>query len=201
MADTENKLSASVELLAKTAEQLENVSTELHAKMAAVSSTTSQLETTVNSYKDALLKVPASSHPSWNNESQYNLDPAIGKSADRKSRQVLIEFINDQFISLSEKAIKEKILDTFKQISTPAPPKDIVIEEILKLRNRAIIICFGTKEVMEWLQETKAELLFTAKLHPGANIKLQQYTILAPKLPITLDVNNDEHIREIEEVN
>ena len=52
------KLTKSVKLLEKSADCLEAATAELNRKLAMVSNTSSQLKSTANTYKDALLKVP-----------------------------------------------------------------------------------------------------------------------------------------------
>jgi hypothetical protein len=171
----------------------------MHTKLAVVTSTTTQLESTANTYKDALLKVPTQSN--FTRERQGETDPAIGRNADRKSRQVLIDFLDNQMTSLSDMAIREKIMDAFSQVKSPPPPKNIIIEEVTKLRNNGIVILFGAKEVANWLQDSETELLFTGFLATGASIRIRQHTILVPKVPITLDPSTAAHLREIEDVN
>lgn len=195
----EAKLTESSKQFAKSAERIEAVATEIQAKLAAVASTTTQLETTANSYKDALLKVPPIQHHSV--EGQGIMDPALGRNADRKARQVLVDFLDDQMNSLSETAIKEKVTDAVNKVTSPAPPKDFTVEEVTKLRNNGLVILFGSKEVVKWLQDPEAELLFTGHLSNGASIRQRQHIILVPKIPITLDPSNEMHIREIEEAN
>jgi hypothetical protein len=194
------KLSKSAEQLGNAAERLETATAEIHTKLTTVTSTSSQLESTANTYKDALLKIPTQlSHP---REASGMTDPAIGRSADRKTGQVLIDFQDDQITSLSVTAIKEKVSNAIKETTSPPPPKDIAIEEIIKLHNNGIIILFGSKEAAEWLQNSsQAELTFTSYLAPDSHIRLRQHNILVPKTPITLDPSNEAHLREIEEVN
>ncbi|KAF8489519.1 hypothetical protein F5888DRAFT_1637890 [Russula emetica] len=57
-AEIERNLLNSSQQLGKAAERLETVATEIQTKLAAVSNTTTQLETTAKTYKDALLKAP-----------------------------------------------------------------------------------------------------------------------------------------------
>jgi hypothetical protein len=197
-AGLEDKLTKSLEQFEKSAERLESVAAELNGKLATVSSTTSQLESTANTYKDALLKVPAQA--AHVREGQGEIDPAIAARADRKKRQVLIDFPDNQMTSFSEMAIIEKVKDAIKQISSP-PPENAKVEEVTKLRNNGIMVLFNTKEMADWIQETDNEILFTGFLATGASIRQRQHVILVPKVPITLDPNADVHIREIEEVN
>jgi hypothetical protein len=199
-AETEDKWTKSTEQIGKAAERLETVAAEIHTKLATLTSTSSQLVTTANTYKDALLKAP--SHASRVGEGSATVDPAIGKSADRKSRQVLFDFSDDQMTLLSELAIKEKILEAFNKIASPPPPTNITVEEVTKLRNNGLVVLFGTKEAADWLQSPETELLFTGYLAPtGASIRPRQHIILVPKIPITVDPDNEAHIREIEEAN
>jgi hypothetical protein len=180
-----DKLSKSAEQLCKTAERLESATAEIHAKVITVKSTTSQLETTVNTYKDALLKIPA--QLSRTGEGNSLMDLVIGRSADRKMRQVLIDFTDGQMISLSVEAIKEKVTEAIKKVTSPPPPEDIAIEEINKLWNNGIIVLFRDKAVKEWLQSFESELLFTSSLAANASIRPRQHVILIPKVPIMLD--------------
>jgi hypothetical protein len=199
MTEVADKLSKSAEQLCKTAERMESATAEIHAKVTAVTSTSAQLETAAITYKDALLKIPSQLNHAGERNSLT--DPAIGRSADRKTRQVLIDFVDDQMTALSITAIKEKVLDAIKKVTFPPPPKDVVIEEVTKLRNNGIIVLFKDKEVKEWLQSSETELLFTKSLGVDANIRPHQHVILVPKIPITLDPSNETHLREIEETN
>jgi len=134
---------------------------------------------------------------------QGETDPAIGRNADRKSRQILIDFIGEEITTLSLSAIKDKVkvLDAICQVNNPPPLDNVTIEGVTKLRNNGLVILFGTKEVVEWLQSSQAKLTFTASLAPGANIRQRQHIILVPKVPLTLDPTNEAHLREIEEIN
>ena len=141
---------------------------ELNGKLTTVSSMTSQLESTANTYKDALLKVPAQA--AHVREGQGEIDPAIAARADRKKRQVLIDFPDNQMTSFSEMAIIEKVKDAIKQISSP-PPENAKVEEVTKLWNNGIMVLFNTKEMADWIQETDNEILFTGFLATGASIR------------------------------
>jgi hypothetical protein len=100
------------------------VAAEIRTKLTVVTSTTSQLETAANTYKDALLEAPAQVGQSRGGHGE--VDPAIGRNADRRSRQVLIDFMDDQMTSLSETALKEKVMGAIKQVSSPPPPKKLI---------------------------------------------------------------------------
>jgi hypothetical protein len=199
MLEAADKLSKSTEQLRTTAKRLESATAEIHAKVLAVTSTSVQLETTTNTYKDTLLRIPSQLNHAG--EGNSLTDSAIGRSTDRKTRQVLIDFVDDQMTALSIMMIKEKVLEAIKKVTSPPPPKEVVIEEVTKLHNNGIIILFKDKEVKEWLQSSETELLFTKSLGVDANIRPRQHAILVPKIPIMLDPSNEAHLREIEETN
>jgi hypothetical protein len=198
-AGLEDKLTKSLLQFEKSAERLETVAAEINGKLVTVSNTTSQLESTANTYKDALLKVPVQS--AHVRDGQGDLDPAIVARADRKKRQVLIDFPDNVMSSFSEMAIIEKIKDAIKKVEHPPPPENAKIEEVTKLRKNGIMVLFSTKEMVDWIQDPDTELIFTGALASGSSIRQRQHLILVPKIPITLDPSADVHIREIEEVN
>jgi hypothetical protein len=197
--ELEDKLTKSIELLTKSSERIEAAANDINGKLTAVANTSSQLESTVNTYKDALLKAPAKA--TYPGEERGDVDPAIGLRAERKQRQVIIDFPDDQMTSLSDTTIIEKVKNAIKEVPSPSPPDDANVEEITKLRNNGVMVLLNSKELVEWLKDTEVELLFTSALATGATIRARQYTILVPKIPLTLDPNSDAHIREIEENN
>ena len=132
---------------------------------------------------------------------QRNVDSAVGMKADRKARQVLIDFLNDQMTSLSQMIIIEKIENAIKEVNFPLSPENFTIEDVTKLHNNGIVILFNFKEMADWLQDPENEMLVISTLDLGASIRPRQHVILVSKIPLTLDPNNDVHIREIEEGN
>lgn len=84
---------------------------------------------------------------------------------------------------------------------TPPPPMGTKIQEINKLRNGGIVIQLSTKEAADWLQDPANEIDFTSKLDDMAYIKDRAYPIVVPRIPLTFDPSNQEHLREIESAN
>ena len=199
-------LEAKIDSLANNQEQFLGATKELTKEasvmskaVATVSSKATQLETTVNTYKDALLKAPTQTAPQ-RIDTEFT-DPAIDRDVERKSRQVLINFSDDQITSLSEFEIKSRLYESLAQVSEPSAPKDLKVLEVSKLRNNGILILFNTKEAADWTQNLDTEAIFTAYLAPGATIRRRMHVLLVPKVPITLDPTDESHISEIEEAN
>ena len=129
------------------------------------------------------------------------VNPRITRDIDRKARQILIDTIDPNITGASQAEIKEKIKAAFAKINNPVLPEDTTVLEVSKLRKGGFTILFKDKEVVEWLQDLKAEFEFTSLLSRDATIVQRSYSILVPRIPLTFDPTNDEHLREIEECN
>jgi hypothetical protein len=176
----------SAKKLEEVVKNLDALSTEIGAKVAKVSDSSTQLESTAKSYRDALLKMP----PQVQKDAQVarNLvNPEVGKIADRKARQILIEMQDGEAIMLSTDAIKEKLEQIIKQVTVPAPPEDTTILEVTKMRKSGIIILFQSREMVDWIHQPDVEIDVTANFAAGSSIKQRQYAILVPRIPLTFE--------------
>ena len=190
----------SAKKLEEVVKNLDALSTEIGAKVAKVSDSSTQLESTAKSYRDALLKMP----PQVQKDAQVArnpVNPEVGKIADRKARQILIEMQDGEAIMLSTDAIKEKLEQIIKQVTVPAPPEDTTILEVTKMRKSGIIILFQSREMVDWIHQPDVEIDVTANFAAGSSIKQRQYAILVPRIPLTFDPGNSTCLRELEEQN
>jgi hypothetical protein len=186
------------ESLEETAKNLNVLATGLEAKINKVTNSTEQLANTATTYRDALLNKNQSGRAQGG---QRNPDPALNAATSRKARQVLIQITEAEVATHSQEVLMEKAMTAIGQITHPPPPEGLTIIEVTKLRKGAILLLFNSKEAADWIQGEDAELEFTIGFLSGAKIKPRQYAILAPRTPLTLDPNNEEHLREIEEAN
>ncbi|KAF8274198.1 hypothetical protein EI94DRAFT_1547035, partial [Lactarius quietus] len=69
------------------------------------------------------------------------------------------------------------------------------------LRKGGFTILFKEKEAIEWHQNPEAELDFKTGISPDTEIVKRQYSILIPRIPLTFDPSNEDHLREVEECN
>ncbi|KAF8262949.1 hypothetical protein EI94DRAFT_1599952 [Lactarius quietus] len=58
-----------------------------------------------------------------------------------------------------------------------------------------------TKEAVTWLRDPINEAAFTCKLEANAYIKDRAYPILIPRVPLSFDPDNQEHLREVKSIN
>jgi hypothetical protein len=184
--------------LEKTAKNLSELAAGLEEKINKVTDTTSQLANTATTYRDTLQG--GNPHRQANGGARSS-DPAINVATDRKVRQVMVQIPEREEAAMSQQVILTKATDAIKKIENPPPPAGIAITEVIKLRKGAVIFLFNTKEAAEWLQHPDVELEFTVSFIPGCTIKPRQYAILAPRVPLTFEPGNANHLREIEETN
>jgi hypothetical protein len=189
--DNSNKLEEATKNLSELAAGLE-------AKINKVTDTTSQLANTATTYRDALInKTPRGQEQ----VGMRSTDPALNAVTSRKVRQVLVQLSENEAAAQSQQGLLDKAMAVISQIEFPPPPEGTRILEVTKLRKGAIVLLFNSKEAAEWIQHQDVELEFTVKFAPGCTIKPRQYAILAPRVPLTFEPNNANHLREIEERN
>ena len=70
-----------------------------------------------------------------------------------------------------------------------------------KLRNGGVIIQLATKDAADWLREPFNKVAFTEKLDAHVYIKERTYPLVVPRVPISFDPLNQEHLREVEAIN
>jgi hypothetical protein len=58
-----------------------------------------------------------------------------------------------------------------------------------------------TKEAALWVREVGNKETFANAFSKGAHIREQEYSLLAPRVPLTFEPENSAHLREIEEAN
>ena len=177
---------------------LQKIMLDFDTSTKVASETSTQLTTTVNSYKDVLLVASNQNlqggQTTSNKTSQY---PRMARDLDRKQRQVLIELSKEYTESKSTEGLKEMINAAIAEI-TPEAPVGAKVQEITKLRNGGVVLQLLTKEATTWICDPENEATFISKLDTTARIKDRNYLLLLPRVPIFFDPNNQEHLREIE---
>ena len=207
--------------LVETVTSLKKVATDMSKTINEATTATLQINDTALNYKQALLgattqttqlqlsktdtnanaaEAMISAHP-YIAERQDQVDPKILRDMDRKARQILIDTVDPNITGASQAEIKEKVNATIRKITDPAPPKDTTVLEVIKLRKGGFTILFKDKEVVSWLQDPGVEFEFTSELSRDASIVKRSYSLLVPRIPLSLDPTNVEHLREIEECN
>ena len=197
----QRELQGATATLTDKTEALQSLAQEIGNSAKEASATTDQISSTMTSYKEALLTV-ATNTPRVNatQTTKVSEDPRLTRDLDRKSRQLLIELGKETVESKSASEIKEKLETALKSLD-PSPPEGAIIQEINKLRNGGVIIQLATKVAADWLREPFNKVAFTEKLDAHAYIKERMYPLVVPRVPISFDPLNQEHLREVEAIN
>ncbi len=199
----QKELQTTTETLAGTTQTLQKLTADMTISVREATANSDQLSTTITSYKDALLKTVKSTAPTREAAppitGQYE-DPRLTRDLDRKKRQFLLEFTNGESEGKSITELKERIDIALSNI-TPPPPEGAKVQEINKLRNGGLIIQLMSMEAADWLRDPMNEFTFIHELDLNANIKDRVYPILVPRIPISFDPSNQDHLREVESTN
>ena len=194
-------LQKAAEKLTDNTETLQRMAQEMGCSAKEASATTEQLASTVSSYKEALLTAGnALPRAGTKQMATTNEDPRLTRDLDRKSRQILVEIGREVIEGKSATEIKEKMEAVLNGMDL-TPPEGAKIQEINKLRNGGVIIQLETKEAADWLREPFNKHAFTGNLDTNVYIKERTYPIVVPRVPITFDPLNQDHLREVEGAN
>ena len=191
---------ATVALTGKT-EALQNLAQEIGNSAKEATATMDQISSTMILYKEALLTVATITPRDLTMQTaKVSEDPRLTRNLDRKSQQILIELGKETVESKSASELKEKLKAALSSLDL-SPPKGATVQEINKLRNGGVIIQLATKEAAEWLREPFNKVAFTKKLDANAYIKERTYPLVVPRVPISFEPHNQEHLREVKTIN
>lgn len=217
----QNKAISPSDDLVETVTALKQVASDMNKTINEATTATTQINDTAHSYKQALLRTATQTSqpqqarndayvyedeegmiaPPRNAGSYEQTDPRILREIDRKARQILIDTMDPDITGASLSEIKEKVSAAIAKVAEPAPPSDTTVLEVSKLRKGGLTILFKDKEVVKWLQDPGAEFVFTTELSRDATITQRSYSLLVPRIPLSFDLANEKHLREIEECN
>src|SRR6266850_6176845 len=80
-------------------------------------------------------------------------------------------------------------------------PKNAKVEVAYKTRYHAVVLTLNNREAADWLRSCDIEMAFTEAFAEGSHIREHCYNLIAPRVPITFDPSNEQHLREVEEAN
>jgi hypothetical protein len=197
----QKEIQGSASSLSNTSEALQKVARDIDHNTKEAKDTSTQLTSSVTTYKEALLsKGNVNGVASTQPGPRYQEDPRLTRDLDRKQRQILIEFNKSFTEDKSGVELREKINAALTDMETP-PPEGTKVQEINKLRNGGVVLQLSSKEAAAWLREPANEEMFLRRMDTDASIKDRSFPILVPRVPLSFDPNNQDHLREVESVN
>ena len=193
----QSKILALTENTAKDTETLKAASAEMKTSLGKVNISTAKVVDTAVSYCDALLAKGTSPSPPH----ATSVDHRVISDMERKAKQVLIIYHNEEVENKSQTDLKDKANEIIASLSSLSPPTGAKIENMMKLCNGGAILQLNNKEAANWICKFKVEAEFTKAFAEASYFKDRQYSILMPRVPLMFDPSNKAHLREIEETN
>ena len=194
----------STKKLGEAAEAISKATEDINKNLEEASDTSNKLTNLVSSYRDMLLAAPRPQMvrmmvgPRQNTPS----DPKISRDINRKAKQVLVDIYNKEVTNQSLDELKTKFNKLIWEMEdAEKPTEDTAVQQIVKLRNRGLILQFRGKEAAEWFYQSHVEFTMLPKIDETATVKERNFQILVPRVPTTFDTSKVEHLCEVEEQN
>jgi len=181
----------------KEVEEAKTIAKDTIDKVDKVTDTTAKFASEASSYRDAILSKPTQTNKS-------KADPKVLNDMDRRAKQILIDIYDDEADSILNKSltsIVEKANEALETIEDADKPKDTKVLVALKAQKCAILLTLNSKEAAKWLRIVPNEVAFTRKFSAESHIRERLHNLIVPRVPITFEPGNDEHLRELEETN
>jgi len=195
--DTANATLSSSSKLLVNMENVVAATKDLTGKVSKITDTAEKIATDTSKYHDAVLTRPAQSI-------RANTDPKVLGDLDRKGRQILVEHIGLDGTNALGKSLTElttKANEAISEIVDSGKPKDIKVQTLFRTRHEALVLTLNSKEAVTWIKQPEIEIAFTTAFVEGSHIADRSYSLIIPNVPISFDLKDDKHLREVEEVN
>jgi hypothetical protein len=188
---------SNVNSLSTKTSEISGESKNLAVKLGEVSERTVKIASSTTAYRDAVTANKTL-------PSVTKLDPKVIGDMERRDKQIWLDLANDgdvptlssSLTSLVEQA--NKVLDSITDSDKPAITK---VDAALKTRGGALILTLNSKEAALWLRKIDIELSFTNSFSKGSSIRDRRFNIVVPRVPLSFEPDNVEHLRELEEAN
>ena len=181
----------------KVAEEVKGSARDILNKLGKVTNVADKIADTTQSYRDALVNRQT---PSL----KANADPKVLGDIDRRAKQLLVDVYGDEGNATLEKSLTEIISKANRVLDGMTDgnkPEEVKVEVALKTKRNAVLLTLNTKEAANWIREVGNEETFADAFSKGAHIREREYILVAPRIPLTFEPENQTHLREVEEAN
>ena len=188
---------SSTDKVLKEVEEAKTDARDLTSKVNKVTDAADKIASDTNSYRVALLSKPTPSNRS-------TTDPRVLSDMDRKAKQILMDIYDkdgNNILTKSLTAIIERANEAISVIQDANKPKDIKVVAALKTQGQAILLTLNSSEVVKWIREPGTEAVFAEEFSTEAHIRERLYCLIVPRVPVTFEPGDDNHLREMEETN
>ena len=178
-------------------EEIKGSSNDIINKLGKVTNVADKIADTTQSYRDVLVTRQTETH-------KASAPPRILGDMERRAKQILIDIYDEEGSNALEKSLEEltdKANEILAKMSDADKPEVVKVEAALKTKKKAILLTLNSKEAAIWIREPGNEATFADAFSKGAHIREREYILVAPRVPLTFDPGNPDHLREIEETN
>jgi len=169
---------------------------DIASKIGKVTDATDKIASIIQSYHDILAQNPAPVN-------KLSLDPKILSDMEHRAQQILVEIFDKEGNNILEKSLTELLSnanDALGKIEDADKPDKVVAETALKTCKSRIVFTLNSKEVANWVRQLMNNIAFTDTFSKGLHIRERLHNLIALRVPITSELENSNHLRELEEV-
>ncbi len=129
------------------------------------------------------------------------VDGRILYEIERKAKQILIDFKDNETAMTSTEALIDKANGIIVSIEDRDCPENTKVESITRFLKGGALLHLNSREATHWLQELGIEEVFLQKFAKNASVRERQHHILLHGVLITFDPGNNRYLWEIEKAN
>lgn len=166
-------------------------------RIGKVTSVADKIVDNTQSYCNALVARQPPMH-------KASINPKILRDIDQKAKQILIDVFVKEDAKTLEKSLTELITkanEVLNGMSDTDKPSVVKVEATFKTQKNTILLMLNSKEAVSWVKEVGNEETFANAFSKGVHIREWEYSLIAPRAPLTFEPDNQAHLREIEEAN
>jgi len=181
----------------KVSEEIKGNMLNIISKLGKVTNVVDKIADTIQSYHDVLIARQMPTH-------KASMDPKVLGDMDHRAKQLLVDIYGNKGNTTLEKSLTEiiaKANEVLDGMSDADKLGKVKVEAALKTKKNAILLILNSKEAADWIREVGNEKTFANAFSKGAHIRDQEYILVAPRVLLTFEPENQLHLREIKEAN
>jgi hypothetical protein len=191
----QNKILESTASIGERTEGLRAAAKEIESHVGKVTNATDKLANSAMPYRDALMGGIGRTG------GEAAIDGRIQLDAERKAKQILIDFKDNNAAMTSTEALIDKANEIIASIDDNDRPDVAKVEAMTRFLKGGVLLHLNSREAARWLREPGVEEVFLQKFASNATVRERLHHVLFQGVPITFDPGNEEHLREVEEAN
>jgi hypothetical protein len=190
----QNKILEVTERLSEQTEGLQAVTKELENQVSKVSDVSNKLASSPTPYRDAVL----GGNTEGTKESTH---VRVLIDVEKKAKQIMV-IVKDHDVALMDpEELTVRANNIIANLEDNNRPDPVKIDFTRKVANGGTILYTNSTEAANWLREPEIEEAFLSKFAKDSYVKERTYKVLLRGVPIIFDPSNEDHLREVEEVN